>query len=46
MQHLRASAMILPGTAPQVCPVDSILNTSPRGDPVDEIRLESIGPCV
>ena len=46
MQHLRAAATSLPGTTPQVWPVDSIVNTSPRGDFVDEIRPESIYPCV
>ena len=46
MQHLRASAMILPGTTPQVCPVDSIVNARSKRDPLEEIQMESLDPCV
>ena len=45
LQHLRALALLSPGTTPQVCPVDSLLNTSnkvPRGD---GISLQTLAPC-
>ena len=29
MQHMRASALVWPGTTPQVCPVDNIVKTHP-----------------
>ena len=34
LQHLRAVALLSPGTTPQVCPVDTLVNTTtqiPRG---------------
>ena len=46
MQHLRASALVSPGTTPQVCPVDSIVNTHPVRQLVNEITLDSLDPCV
>ena len=46
MQHLRATAMLLPGTTPEVCPVDSIVNSSSKKVPIDEVMLESLDPCV
>ena len=30
IQHLRAAALISPGTTPQVCPVDTLVNTNQR----------------
>ena len=38
--------MILPGTTSQVCPVDHIVNTNSRRDLVEEIKLDSLDPCV
>ena len=46
MQHLRASPLASPGTTPQVCPVDSIVNTHPVRQLVSEITLEILDPCV
>ena len=46
MQHLRVAAMILPGTTPQVCPVDSIVITNPRREPLQEVTIEFLDPCV
>ena len=47
MQHLHASALAavtsIAGTTPQVCPVDSIVNTHPARQLVDEITLEISG---
>ena len=45
LQHLRALALLSPGTTPQICPVDSLVNTSnkiPRGD---GISMQTLGPC-
>ena len=45
LQHLRALALLSPGTTPQVCPVDSLVNTSnkvPRGD---GISVQTLAPC-
>ena len=44
-QHLRALALLSPGTTPQVCPVDSLVNTTnhiPRGD---GISMKTLEPC-
>ena len=38
--------MVLPGTTPAVCPVASIVNTNPKREPVEEMTLDSLGPCV
>ena len=46
MQHLRATALVSPGTTPLVCPVDSIVNTHPVRPLVEEITLETLDPCV
>ena len=45
LQHLRALALLSPGTTPQVCPVDSLVTTSnkvPRGD---GISVQTLAPC-
>ena len=39
-------AVLSPGTIPQVCPVDSIVNTHPVRQLVNEITLEILDPCV
>ena len=44
--HLRAAAMILPGTTPQVCPVDSIVNSSSKREHLNEVKLDLLDPCV
>ena len=44
-QHLRALALLSPGTTPQICPVDTLVNTSnkvPRGD---GLSIQTIAPC-
>ena len=46
MKHLGASAMISPGTTPQACPVDSIVNTNPWRDYVEEVTVDLLDPCV
>ena len=46
MQHLRASATVSPGTTPQVCPVDSIVNTHPVREALSEVTLEVLENCV
>ena len=46
MQRIRASAMMLPNTTPQVCPVDHLVNTPSWADFVDQIELETLDPCV
>ena len=46
LQHLRALALLSPGTTPQVCPVDTLVNTStkiPRGD---GITMQTLAPCL
>ena len=45
-QHLRALALLSPGTTPQLCPVDTLVNTSnkiPRGD---GISMQTLVPCL
>ena len=45
LQHLRAVALLSPGTTPQVCPVDTLVNTTtkiPRGD---GLTMQTLGPC-
>ena len=34
------------GTTPQICPVDSIVNTSPKREATEEVTLETLDPCV
>ena len=46
MQHLRATAMVSPGTTPQVCPADNIVNTNPKRNAAEEVTLETLDPCV
>ena len=41
-----AKAMISPGTTPQICPVDSIVNTHPMSEAIEEVTLETLDPCV
>ena len=46
IQHLRALALLSPGTTPQVCPVDTLVNSSnhiPRGD---GISMKTLAPCM
>ena len=46
LQHLRAVALLSPGTTPQACPVDTLVNTSnqiPRGDGV---TMKTLAPCL
>ena len=44
-QHLRAAALISPGTTPQVCPVDSLINTHPSPPLEVEVTMETLDPC-
>ena len=46
VRHLRATALVSPGTTSLVCPVDSIVNTHPVRPLVEEITLETLDPCV
>ena len=45
LQHLRAFALLSPGTTPQVCPVDSLVNTSNKVPNGDEVSVQTLGPC-
>ena len=45
MQHLRATALVSPGTTPLVWPVDSIVNTHPVRPLVEEIIVRTLDPC-
>ena len=42
-QHLRA--LLSPGTTPQVCPVDSLVNTSNKVPSEDSISVQTLAPC-
>ena len=44
-QHLRALALLSPGTTPQVCPVDSLVNTSNKVPSEDSISVKTLAPC-
>ena len=44
-QHLRALALLSPGTTPQVCPVDSLVNTSNKVLSEDSISVKTLAPC-
>ena len=44
-QHLRALALLSPGTTPQVCPVDSLVNTSNKVLSEDSISVQTLAPC-
>ena len=45
IQHLRATALVSPGTTPLVCPVDSIVNICPARPLVEEITVKTLDPC-
>ena len=45
IQHLRALALLSPGTTPQVCPVDSLVNTSNKVPCGDSISVQTLAPC-
>ena len=45
MQHLRATALVSPGTTPLMCPVDSIVNTHPAPPLVREVTVKTLDPC-
>ena len=45
IQHLRALALLSPGTTPQVCPVDSLVNTSNKVPSGDSVSVQSLAPC-
>ena len=44
-QHLRALALLSPGTTPQVCPVDSLVNTSNKVPNGDTVTVQTLSPC-
>ena len=44
-QHLRATALLSPGTTPRVCPVDNLMNTRPSPPLGDQVTLETLDPC-
>ena len=44
-QHLRAVALLSPGTTPRVCPVDNLMNTRPAPPFRDQMTLETLAPC-
>ena len=44
-QHLRATALLSPGTTPRVCPVDNLMNTRPSPPLGDQVTLEILDPC-
>ena len=44
-QHVRALALLSPGTTPQVCPVDSLVNTSNKIPSGDTVSLQTLAPC-
>ena len=44
-QHLRAAALISPGTTPLVCPVDSLVNTHPSPPLGTQVTTKALDPC-
>ena len=46
LQHLRAVALLSPGTTPQVCPVDTLVNTSTKIPRSDGITMKTLAPCL
>ena len=44
-QHLRATALISPGTTPLVRPVDSLVNTHPAPPLGTQVTMETLDPC-
>ena len=45
LQHLRALALLSPRTTPQVCPVDTLVNTSNKVPREDGISMQTLAPC-
>ena len=41
-QHLRATALVSPGTTPLVCPVDDLVNTHPSPPLVNQVNLATL----
>ena len=46
LQHLRALALLSPGTTPQVCPVDTLVNTSNKIPRSDGVTMQTLAPCL
>ena len=44
-QHLRATALISPGTTPLVWPVDSLVNTHPSPPLGTQVTMKTLDPC-
>ena len=44
-QHLRATALLSPGTTPRVCPVDNLMNTHPSPPLGDQVMMDTLDPC-
>ena len=44
-QHLRAAALLSPGTTPLVCPVDTLVNTPTKPLLRDQVTMGSLAPC-
>ena len=44
-QHLRATALLSPGTTPRVCPVDNLMNTHPSPPLGDQATMYTLDPC-
>ena len=44
-QHLRALALLSPGTTPQVCPVDTLVNSSNKVPSGDIVTVQTLSPC-
>ena len=44
-QHLRALAQLSPGTTPQVCPVDTLVNTPNKVLTEDSVSMKTLAPC-
>ena len=45
VQHLRATALISPGTTPLVCLVDSLVNTHPSPPLGNQVTMKTLDPC-
>ena len=44
-QHLRAIALLSPGTTPLVCPVDTLVNTPTKPLLRDRVTMSTLAPC-
>ena len=44
-QHLRATALVSPGTTPLACPVDSLVKTHPSPPLGTQVTMETLDPC-